>query len=32
MFMAFHANRSHLPYLIAGFAVLLAAGIGVLLS
>lgn len=32
MFMAMHANRKHLPWLIAAFAVVLAAGLGVMLS
>jgi hypothetical protein len=32
MFMAFRANRKHLPWLIALFAAALAAGLGVMLS
>jgi len=32
MFMAFHANRRHLPWLLAFFGTTLAVGVGVLLS
>jgi hypothetical protein len=32
MFMAFRANRKHLPWLIAAFVAALAAGVGVLVS
>lgn len=32
MFMAIHANRKHLPWLIAVFAVTLVAGVGVLVA
>jgi len=32
MFMAVHANRKHLPWLIASFGVVLAVGLGVWLS